>query len=43
MTGGISKSGATHGINVFLRGPFWDLGLDGNPSFDDSELSAPVS
>ncbi|EMJ96535.1 hydrolase, carbon-nitrogen family [Leptospira alstonii serovar Pingchang str. 80-412] len=29
LAGRISKSGATHGINVFLRGSLWDLGSDG--------------
>ncbi|RHX96349.1 carbon-nitrogen hydrolase [Leptospira yasudae] len=29
LGGRMSKSGATHGINVFLRGSLWDLGSDG--------------
>ncbi|EQA53640.1 nitrilase-related carbon-nitrogen hydrolase [Leptospira kmetyi] len=29
MAGRLSKSGASHGINVFLRGSLWDLGSDG--------------
>ncbi|WP_036057606.1 nitrilase-related carbon-nitrogen hydrolase [Leptospira noguchii] len=29
LAGRIFKSGATHGMNVFLRGSLWDLGSDG--------------
>ncbi|EJP16346.1 MULTISPECIES: nitrilase-related carbon-nitrogen hydrolase [Leptospira] len=29
LAGRILKSGATHGMNVFLRGSLWDLGSDG--------------
>ncbi|TGL93534.1 carbon-nitrogen hydrolase [Leptospira barantonii] len=29
MAGRLSKSGASYGINVFLRGSLWDLGSDG--------------
>lgn len=33
LAGRISKSGASHGINVFLRGSLWDLGSDGEIIF----------
>ena len=31
LPGQIKKSGASYGMNVFLRGKLWDLGTDGQP------------
>lgn len=31
LPGQIEKSGASYGMNVFLRGDLWDLGTDGQP------------
>jgi hypothetical protein len=31
LPGQISKTGASYGMNVFLRGDLWDLGTDGQP------------
>lgn len=31
LPGQIAKSGASYGMNVFLRGDLWDLGTDGQP------------
>ena len=31
LPGRIAQSGATYGMNVFLRGELWDLGTDGEP------------
>ena len=29
LAGRLSASGARYGINVFLRGSLWDMGMDG--------------
>ncbi|MFD2203422.1 carbon-nitrogen hydrolase family protein [Shivajiella indica] len=33
LPGRIAQSGASSGVNVFLRGRLWDLGTDGQPFF----------